>query len=207
MGVTGRSSFVVEELMALPPPARKFVVRALTRWCMCASEEEKQTVQSLLHHCDRDERRTACRLQMENGEVEALADRLRTVKPEILNDHPACFIHAIAMYLYENGELEAATELLRNAQFGHNKDFFVNFDLGNLTRESDPTDWNTAATYFAVAASIHATPGVFCRYGDVLRQLDRIHEAKDAYQRAIDLNPQYKPAQKSLGEITPQLNG
>jgi len=141
---------------------------------------------------------------MDNNEPLELIQKLQNAQPSTFDAQPSCFIQQLATYLNESGNLAAAIRLLRTANIRRGDDFMLNFELGRIAEEMESPDWQLASESYAVAASIHPTAGVYCRYGDSLRQLNRMDDARVAYRRAIDINASYGPAHQGLSLTSPE---
>ena len=90
--------------------------------------------------------------------------------------------------------------LLRDAQFRHPADFWLNHTLGLTLIEKEPLDASEALGFYRAALTLRPeSPGALFNLATALSKLDRYDEAIAVYEQAIQIKPDYATAYGSLG--------
>ena len=90
--------------------------------------------------------------------------------------------------------------MLRDAQFRHPEDFWLNHNLALTLIETESGDASEALGFFRAALALRPeSPGVLLNLANTLSELDRHDEAIAVYERAIHIKPDYAAAYNNLG--------
>jgi tetratricopeptide (TPR) repeat protein len=145
---------------------------------------------------------------------EPLRDRLRstwgepipTVQEELRRlvesidvraQHPATLV-SLGRTLRRVGNSDSARRLLRNAQFAHPGDFWLNFDLGLVLDEQKKHEEQVRFQTAAVAIRPYSA-FAHNNLGNALLNLKKPDEAVTCFQKAIEIDPEYAAAYNNLG--------
>jgi serine/threonine-protein kinase len=97
------------------------------------------------------------------------------------------------------GERDLAIEVLRAAQWQHPSDFWINNNLGTTLMGLQRAPASVAAGYYRAALAVRPdSPGVHFNLGRTLRAQGDLPAAVAAFQKAVDLKPEYFEAQYLL---------
>jgi serine/threonine protein kinase/Flp pilus assembly protein TadD len=113
---------------------------------------------------------------------------------------PPWTLYTFARVLALEGAAEPAETILREAQWRHPDDFWINEHLGLLLRESSPPRSAEAVPFLTAAVALRPkSPGAYYNLGNALYDKGDMVGAIAAYRAATRLKNDYAEAHKNLG--------
>jgi serine/threonine protein kinase/Flp pilus assembly protein TadD len=190
-------------------PIRRELIAALDHWARLLTQREanKATWTRLLRVArlaDTDDLPNQVRLAAEQGDTDALktlahADRIKSLPPSTLD--------LLAAALYRLGAIREALDLLREAQWQHPGDYWINHDLARMFQsaarlsEKDRAARSDEAVrfYTAALAARPLSPDARLNICWALMNNGRLDESLHMYREMIRLRPDYAHARNGLG--------
>jgi tetratricopeptide (TPR) repeat protein len=148
---------------------------------------------------DQDDQRTRVREALEGNDAQALVDL--AVPDELARLLPAT-VEALAPALWYAGAVQQAEGLLREVQRQHPDDFWTNYLLADLLRNSKPPQVEKAIAFMRVAVALRPqSPIVRLQLGQYLHDARDIHGAIAEYREILRRNKDYPKALHNLGHV------
>jgi serine/threonine protein kinase len=164
----------------------------------------KQRV-AIAREADPDPWRNRLRDTLEGRDAKALEELAASARSNELPPATAVLLASVAL---GTTAAERVLVILRQVQQRHPADFWVNHELGNLLRASQPPHLEEALRYFAIAVALRPqSPGAHVNLGYALINLGyalndkgQLDAAIAEYREALRLKADYAKAQCNLGQ-------
>ena len=151
----------------------------------------------LAEAADDDEWRRKLRAALPRQDGDALEELTKSTE---LRRQPPAAIVLLASALQHASRGAAAERLLRQAQWLHPGDFWINFYLASALYAKQPADVEGAARFYQAALALSPSSSAVCQnLGAALLQLRKPAEAEAAFREALRLEPAYAPGYCNLG--------
>ena len=148
---------------------------------------------------DPDPFRNQLRDAWEGRDVQALEHLAASEKAA---DLPAATVVLLGDALADTGASQAAVALLRQAQFRHPADFWINQTLASALHRMQPPPLDEAIGYYRAALALRPeSPGVHCCLGLALLAKGRLDEAVAECHEAIRLKNDWAEAYSNLALV------
>jgi tetratricopeptide (TPR) repeat protein len=170
---------------------------ALARGAIGQGESRVQQLVTVARALDPDPFRERLRA-MWGQPIAARAQLLELIKAiDVKTQRPAT-LHLLADELYVGKLVEPSLQILREAQYAHPADFWLNLNLG--ARLSRRRDYAAAVRYASIAVSLRQdSAGAHSNLGAGLLDQGKLDEAVAECRKAIELDPRFASAHIHLG--------
>ncbi|HEY7311653.1 MAG TPA: tetratricopeptide repeat protein [Gemmataceae bacterium] len=177
------------------------LVTALDHWAAFAPDADtRRRLLSIAQRADPEPDGVMAALRRAMMDEDSNAFRRTLFADERVKDLPPLVLFVLGSSLLATGNAAEAVRLLESACARRPQDFWLNYQLGVALSQLKPPQNAESVRYCTAAIALRPdVPSLWVNLGGVLAPQGRLPEAIAAFNKAIDLKPDYALAHYSLG--------